>query len=165
MGDQLIPDAIQAVLEGSGLPFEVVPCDPADAETAVFAKKYGYAMEDSANCILTRTKTGEEKYAACVVLATTRLDVNKRVRKLLGARKVSFASAEEARAMTGMELGGVTPLGLPDSLPLWVDSRVMTRDQIILGGGNRHSKIIVDPAIFVHVPSVQIIIDLALPVS
>jgi len=159
------PDPIQAVLEASNLEFQVVPCDPADAETAVFAEKYGYALDDSANCILVKTKTGETRYVACVVLATTRLDVNKRVRKRMGARKVSFAGADEARDLTGMELGGVTPIALPADLPLWVDSRVMERDTLILGGGNRHSKIIVPPAIFDHVPNVEIVEDLAIPIA
>lgn len=165
MTEPLSPPNVKAVLDASGLDYEVVPCDPDDAETAVFAEKYGYSLDDSANCILVKTKTGEEKFVACVVLATTRLDVNKRVRKKIPARKVSFASADETRAMTGMELGGVTPLGLPDDLPLWVDARVMTRDKIILGGGNRHSKIIVDPAIFVFVSSAEIVEDLALPLN
>ena len=155
--------AIQDLLEASGLEFQVVDCDPDDAETAVFAAKYGYAMEDSANCILVKTKTGEEKFVACVVLATTRLDVNKRVRKLIGARKVSFAGADETRTLTGMELGGVTPLSLPDDLPLWIDARVMARPTIILGGGNRHSKIIVPPAIFDPMANAEVIEDLALP--
>jgi len=159
------PPEIQTILEGSGLAFQVVDCDPADAETAVFAAKYGYALEDSANCLLVKTKTGEEKFAACVVLATTRLDVNKRVKKLLGARKVSFAGADEARSITGMELGGVTPLGLPAELPLWIDARVMARPTIILGGGNRHSKIIVAPAIFDSVPNVEVFDELAIPLG
>ena len=165
MSETGCPPGIQAVLEGSGLAFEVVDCDRADAETAVFAEKSVYAMEDSHNCLLVKTKTGEEKFAACVVLATTRLDVNKRVKKLLGARKVSFAGADEARAITGMELGGVTPLGLPAELPLWIDARVMARPSIILGGGNRHSKIIVTPAIFEQMPNVEVFEELAIPLG
>ena len=163
MNISLVPTKVQSVLQGSGLEFKVVPCDPDDAETAVFAEKYGYSMEDSANCILVKTKTGDERYVACVVLATTRLDVNKHVRKKIQARKVSFASAEEARALTGMELGGVTPLGLPDNLPLWIDAQVMARQTIILGGGNRHSKIIVVPTILKRMPNVEIVEALALP--
>lgn len=159
------PDPIQTVLDASGLAVEIIACDPEDAETHVFTEKYGYALDDSANCILVKSKTGEARFVACVVLATTRLDVNKRVRKLMGVRKVSFAAADEARALTGMELGGVTPIALPAELPLWVDSRVMARPRIILGGGNRHSKIIVPPAIFEHVPNVEVIEDLAMPID
>ncbi|MDP6343032.1 MAG: YbaK/EbsC family protein [Alphaproteobacteria bacterium] len=152
---------IRALLEASGLRFEIVPCDPELADTAVFCEHYGYSLENSANTIVVRSKTGEEKYAACVVLATTRLDVNKVVRKRLGARKVSFASAEETRQVTGMDLGGVTALGLPPDLPLWIDQRVMSYDPIILGGGDRASKIIVDPAIFRQLDNVEIVPDLA----
>ena len=111
-----------------------------------------------------KTKTGEGKFVACLVLATTRLDVNKRVRKKIRARKVSFASAEEVRALTSMELGGVTPLGLPDKLQLWVDARVVGREKIVIGGGNLNSKIIVAPAILKQLSNVEIIEDLAVPI-
>ena len=132
---------IRAILEISGLDFEVWDCDPGLADTAVFCKQYGVEPADSANTILVRSKTGERKFAACVVLATHRLDVNHTVRKKLGARKVSFASAEETKEMTGMEIGGVTALALPPDLPLWIDGDVMRRDFVILGGGNRSSKL------------------------
>lgn len=159
------PPAIRRFLETSGQPFEVVACDPDLAETAVFAERYGYALEDSANTIVVKTKTGERKFAACLVLATTRLDVNKTVRKRLGARKVSFAAPEETREMTGMELGGVTVFGLPDSLPLWIDSRVMERERIILGGGNRSSKIIAPPAILEALPNLEVVDGLAVDIG
>lgn len=145
----------------SGLGGRIVDCDPAHAETAVFAEKYGYSLENSANCIVVKSKTGERKFVACVVLATTRLDVNKRVRKKLGARKVSFADPDETREMTGMELGGVTPILLPDDLPLWIDARVMACDEIILGGGNRSSKIIISPKIFEAMKNAEVVEDLA----
>ncbi len=157
-----IVDTIHAMLEASGLSYEIIACDPDLADTAVFCERYGYPPEHSANTIIVRTKTGEEKFAACVVLATTRLDVNKVARKRLGARKVSFASAEETRAVTGMTLGGVTPLALPADLPLWVDRRIMDRDYVILGGGNRASKIKLDPAIFDQTPNTEIVPDLAM---
>jgi prolyl-tRNA editing enzyme YbaK/EbsC (Cys-tRNA(Pro) deacylase) len=154
---------IRAVLEASGLAFEVWPCDPELADTAVFCERYGVSAAHSANTIVVRSKTGDLKYAACVVLATHRLDVNNVVRKKLGARKVSFADAEETRQMTGMEIGGVTALGLPDDLPLWVDGEVMRRDYVILGGGNRSSKLKVDPGIFARVANVEIVEGLAKP--
>ncbi len=156
-----IVDTIHALLEASGLSYEIIACDPDLADTAVFCERYGYPPEHSANTIIVRTKTGEEKFAACVVLATTRLDVNKVVRKRLGARKASFASAEETSAVTGMALGGVTPLALPADLPLWVDRRIMDLDTIILGGGNRASKIKVSPLIFNRTPNTEIVPDLA----
>jgi prolyl-tRNA editing enzyme YbaK/EbsC (Cys-tRNA(Pro) deacylase) len=152
---------IRGVLEASGLAYEIIACDPELADTAVFCEHYGYSPAHSANTIVVRSKTGEEKFAACLVLATTRLDVNKTVRKRLEARKVSFASPDETMAKTGMTLGGVTPLGLPPELALWVDARIMALDHVILGGGNRSSKIIVDPAIFEQTPNTEIVPDLA----
>lgn len=152
---------IRAVLEASGLPFEVMPCDPELADTAVFCERYGVSPDHSANTILVKSKGGEARYAACLVLATTRLDVNRTVRKRLDARKASFASAEETKQMTGMEIGGVTALALPESLPLWVDAEVMRRDYVILGGGNRSSKIRVSPEIFHQTPNTEIVEGLA----
>jgi len=97
-----------------------------------------------------------------VLLATTRLDVNKCVRKKMGVKKCSFASADETKALTGMEIGGVTALGLPESLPLWIDSKVMQCDYIILGGGSRSIKIKVSPAVFDLTPNTEIVEGLAL---
>jgi prolyl-tRNA editing enzyme YbaK/EbsC (Cys-tRNA(Pro) deacylase) len=152
---------IRGLLQASGLEYQIVDCDPELADTAVFCEHYGHSLAHSANTIVVRSKTGEEKYAACLVLATCRLDVNKAVRKKLGARKASFASPEETQATTGMALGGVTPLALPAELPLWVDSRIMDLDYVILGGGDRASKIIVDPALFRATANTEIVPDLA----
>ena len=113
-------DAVQRHLDALGVPYEVVPCDPALADTAAFCAAYGYALADSANTILVVGKGDPPRYAACVVLATTRLDVNHSVRQRFGGRRASFASPEETRAITGMELGGVTVFGLPADLPIWV---------------------------------------------
>ncbi len=150
-GSEILHPAVRAALEASGLSFEVLPCDPQDADTAVFCQRHGYPLDDSANCIVVKAKTGGERFAACVLLATDRLDVNKVVRKRLGTRRVSFAAPEETRALTGMDIGGVTPLGLVPELPLWIDARVMTRERVILGGGNRSSKVIVAPQILEQV--------------
>jgi prolyl-tRNA editing enzyme YbaK/EbsC (Cys-tRNA(Pro) deacylase) len=152
---------IRHFLEQSGLDFEVWDCDPDLADTATFCKHYGVSPRNSANTILVKSKSGERKYAACVLLATHRLDVNHTVRKKLGARKVSFASADETRELTGMEVGGVTPLALPEEFPVWVDGDVMNCPFIILGGGNRSSKLKVSPGIFSLVPGVEIIAGLA----
>ncbi len=105
-------------LDALGVPYELVPCDPALADTASFCAAYGYALADSANTILVAGKADPPRFAACVVLATTRLDVNRTVRQRLGARRASFASPEETRALTGMELGGVTVFGLPAGLAI-----------------------------------------------
>lgn len=140
-------DSFLTRLESLGVDFEIIPCDPDLADTAAFCEAYGYALEDSANTIVVAGKGEPPVHAACVVLATTRLDVNKVVRKRLGTRKASFAAAEETRAITGQEIGGVTPIGLPPELPLWVDARVMERKRIILGGGSRERKVLAPPAL------------------
>ncbi len=156
-----VPASVRAAMEASGCDYEIMVCDPELADTAVFCAHYGHAMEDSANAILVKSKTGEEKFAACVLLATTRLDVNKVVRKKLGARKVSFADPQDTRRITGMELGGVTPPGLPADLPLWVDARVMTRPFVILGAGTRAAKIKVSPDYFLTLPQTEVVEGLA----
>jgi prolyl-tRNA editing enzyme YbaK/EbsC (Cys-tRNA(Pro) deacylase) len=156
-----IDSTVQAQLERLGVPFEIFPCDPALADTANFCAAYGFNPEDSANTILVIGKSDPPVYAACVVLATTRLDVNKAVRQKLGTRKASFAPAEETRALTGMEIGGVTVFGLPHDLPIWIDARVVARERIVLGGGNRSSKVIAPPAILLHLPRAEVVDGLA----
>lgn len=136
-------------------------CDPELADTNVFCKEYGIDLEDSVNSIVVKTKTGELKYTLCVLLATTRLDINNLIKKKLNARKVSFANSEETARITEMSIGGVTPITLPIDLPLWIDSKVMLRDTIILGGGNRSSKIQVSPLIFNFTSNTEIIEGLA----
>jgi prolyl-tRNA editing enzyme YbaK/EbsC (Cys-tRNA(Pro) deacylase) len=143
---------------------EFMECDPTLADTAQFCEAYGIDPADSANTIVVVGKSEPPTYAACVVLATTRLDVNKVVRKRLGARKASFADAEETRALTGMLIGGVTAFGLPDGMPVWVDARVMTRERIVLGGGSRNCKLVCAPDALLALPTVEVVEDLANPV-
>jgi prolyl-tRNA editing enzyme YbaK/EbsC (Cys-tRNA(Pro) deacylase) len=108
------------------------------------------------------SKKEPKTYAACVVIATTRLDVNHTVRQLLGVSKLSFASTEEMAQLTGMTLGGVTVFGLPDSLPIFVDDRLMALDYVILGTGGRNGKIKVAPEVFRRLPNARIVRGLAL---
>jgi prolyl-tRNA editing enzyme YbaK/EbsC (Cys-tRNA(Pro) deacylase) len=154
-------DAVRQHLDALGVPYEVVPCDPALADTAAFCAAYGYALDDSANTIVVIGKGDPPRYAACVVLASTRLDVNRTVRQRFGGRRASFASPEETRALTGMELGGVTVFGLPADLPIWVDARVTQRERIILGGGSRSWKVAAPPAILTALPGAEVIEGLA----
>ena len=156
-----VEEDVLAALEAAGVAYDVVPCDPALADTAAFCEHYGYAPEDSANTIVVASKREPKQYVACVVLATTRLDVNGAVKRKLDAGKVSFASAEQTAALTGMELGGVTALALPADLRLWVDAAVMARPRIILGGGSRSMKIHVAPEVFERLPSVEVVEGLA----
>ncbi len=141
----------------------MVPCDPALADTAAFCEAYGYAMEDSANTIVVVGKVDPPRYAACVLLATTRLDVNGTVRRRLGTRKASFAGADTTLALTGMALGGVTAVGLPEDVPLWVDAAVLGRERIVLGGGSRARKLLAPPALLLAVPGVEVVEGLAAP--
>ena len=98
-----------------------------------------------------------------MVLATTRLDVNRAVKARFGVRKASFADAEATKALTGMELGGVTALGLPDDLPIWVDARVVERPRIVLGAGSRSFKVVGPPALLTALPNVEVVDGLATP--
>ena len=142
---------------------EVVDCDPNLADTAAFCAAYGYAMEDSANAIVVIGKSDPPRFALCLVLATTRLDVNKTVRARLGTRKASFAPAATTTELTGMTIGGVTPFAITDRLPIWIDAAVMTRDRIVVGGGSRRCKVVGPPAMLLEVPGAEVIEDLALP--
>lgn len=151
-------------LDATGKAYEIIECDPALADTAAFCEHYGFAATESANLLVVRGKTGDEKYAACLVLASCRLDVNTVVRKKLGSRRVSFASPDQTLALTGMALGGVTPIGLPESLPLWVDAAIMQLERVVLGGGDRSSKIIADPALLAELPNVEVVDGLGKPI-
>ena len=152
-------------LDELAIPYELMPCDPDLADTQVFIEHYEYAVEDCANTIVVKSKSGEENFAACVLLANCRLDVNHVVRKKLGARKVSFAGTEETQRITGMTVGGVTAIGLPDNLPLWVDSAVMQRENIVLGGSSRSWKILISSEVFLHTTNTEIVEGLARPIQ
>ncbi len=154
--------ALERALDGHG-DYELFACDPELADTAAFCAAYGFAMEDSANTIVVVGKSNPPLFAACVVLATHRLDVNRVVKQRLGTRKASFASQDETRALTGMAIGGVTVFGLPDGLPVWVDAAVMARERIVLGGGSRSWKVIAPPSILLTLPGVEVVEGLANP--
>lgn len=141
---------------------ELIACDPDLADTAAFCAHYGYPMNQSANTIVVASKRPQGHHAACVVLSTTRLDVNKRVCGLLDVKKASFANPEATAELTGMLMGGVTPFGLPEGLAVYVDSRVMACEWVILGGGSRSLKVKIDPAVFDKIPDAEVIDDLAL---
>ena len=157
-----IEQRVAQELDALGVPYERVEIDPTFADTAEFCERYDFPLESSANTILVASKKEPRQWAACVVRADTRLDVNHRVRALLGVRKLSFARAEETVERTGMMIGGVTVFALPDELPIYVDARLALRDWIILGGGSRSLKIKISPAVFERMPRAEIVEDLAL---
>jgi prolyl-tRNA editing enzyme YbaK/EbsC (Cys-tRNA(Pro) deacylase) len=144
-----------------GVEHEILPCDPEFADTAAFCARYGVAPEQSANTIVVAARREAGVACACVVLATCRLDVNHAVCDLLGVRKASFATADQTRELTGMMIGGVTPFGLPDDLPLYVDSRVMAQESVVIGGGSRSMKIRLAPDGLLRLPATRVIDGLA----
>jgi prolyl-tRNA editing enzyme YbaK/EbsC (Cys-tRNA(Pro) deacylase) len=157
----LLHPVVRARLEALEAEYAVMECDPALADTAEFIAAYGVPPERSANTIVVASKGAQPSYVACILLATTSLDVNNVVRREMGVRKASFAKADPVRALTGMEIGGVTPFGLPDDVPILVDGRVMEPDWIILGGGNRSSKLKLAPDALRRLPGVRVIHGLA----
>ena len=158
-------DAIDAKVTASlaalAVPYEIVTIDPDFADTARFCERYGIPLEHSANTIIVASKREPKQYCACVVKATTKLDVNHAVRKLMNASRLSFATAEETRALTGMMIGGVTIFALPPELAVYVDERLMALDWLILGGGSRSTKIKTSPDVFRRLPNTTIVLGLA----
>ncbi|MDG1367655.1 MAG: YbaK/EbsC family protein [Acidimicrobiales bacterium] len=155
-------DVVIESIDRTGVEYELVECDPGHADTAAFCRAYGYAPDDSANAILVVGKSEARPMACCLVLASTRLDVNGVVRRRLGTRKASFAGAEETIERSGgMQIGGVTPFGLPDDLPVWIDQRVMERAQVIVGGGGRDLKILCPPSALTALPMAAVVDGLA----
>lgn len=148
-------------MDSMGVSYEIMDIDPALADTAEFCEAYGIPLEQSANAILVASRKPEGHNAVCLVLATTRLDVNGTVRRKLGVRKVSFAPAELTMKLTGQQIGGVTAFGLPDGLPVWVDARVLEPEWVIIGAGSRSAKIKLDPSQFVGLDGFEVVQDLA----
>lgn len=134
------------------------PIDAELADTAAFCAEYGVALADSANCVVIAGRRGDAtRYAACVVLATTRADVNGLVRRRLEARRASFAPMDEAVSRTGMEYGGITPIGLPSEWPLLIDRAVLDRTAVVIGSGLRRSKIALPPAALAELPNAEVL--------
>ena len=158
---RLLHASTRDALDRFGLDYEVMYCDPALADTAAFIEAYGVPPERSANTIVVASKGAEPSYVACVLLATTSLDVNHVVRREMAVRKASFAGADPVRELTGMEIGGVTPFGLPPELPVLVDRRVMEPDWVVLGGGNRSSKLRLAPTALLALPATRVVANLA----
>lgn len=158
-------DPVLEAVRATGGPFEIVSCDPELADTAAFCDAYGYRQDQSANAIVVVGKSEPRVYAACLVLATTRLDVNRSVRRRFGVKKASFASSDKTIEITGMQIGGVTPFGLPAGLPVWIDAAVMNVDQVIVGGGSRDRKLLVPPETLAAIPGAEVLSDLAQPVA
>jgi prolyl-tRNA editing enzyme YbaK/EbsC (Cys-tRNA(Pro) deacylase) len=138
------------------------PIDAELADTAQFCEKYGVLLEDSANCVVIAGRRGADvSYAACVILATTRADVNGVVRRRLGAKKASFAAMSDAVELSGMEYGGITPIGVPAGWPILIDAAVLKRDVVVIGSGLRRSKVALPSEALADLPGAEVIDGLA----
>jgi prolyl-tRNA editing enzyme YbaK/EbsC (Cys-tRNA(Pro) deacylase) len=160
----LVGTPVAAALAGWASAADVLaaPIDPEVADTAAFCEQYGVLLEDSANCVVIAGRRGETtSYAACMVLATTRADVNGVVRRRLEARKASFAPMDDAVAHSGMEYGGITPIGLPRGWPVLIDAAVLGRDVVVIGSGLRRSKLALPSRLLAELPGAEVIDGLA----
>ena len=164
--DLLAPAVAAALRDFPGAnEVEVAEIDPALADTAAFCARYGVTLEESANCVVIAAKRGgETRYAACMVAATTRADVNGLVRRHLDARKASFAPVAEVTAATGMEYGGITPVGLPAGWPVLVTRR-WPRPPRCIGSGIRGSKLRLPGPLLAALPAAQVLPGLGIPVA
>jgi len=163
MNNILLLPIVEEALTCYGMIHQVLECLPELADTAVFCEHYRVPLDQAANTILVVShKVEPARYAVCVVLGDTRLDVNKKVCQLMGVRRASLADAETTAHMTGMQIGGVVAIGIPD-LPVYVDGAVLQRPEILMGGGNRSSKLRHDPHELLKLPNVTVIENLAIP--
>jgi prolyl-tRNA editing enzyme YbaK/EbsC (Cys-tRNA(Pro) deacylase) len=143
---------------------QVAEIDPDLADTEAFCAAYEVEPAASANCVVVAGRRGDVvRYAACLVLATTRADVNGAVRRRLDARKASFAPLDRAVQATGMEYGGITPLGLPADWLVLVDRAVVDAEQVVVGGGLRGSKLVLPGGAVRELPGAEIMIGLGRP--
>ena len=159
---ELVAAPVASALASSGMAVLAAPIDAGLADTAAFCEHYGVLMEDSANCVIIAGRRGDTvSYAACMVLATTRADVNGVVRRRLDARRASFAPMDDAVALSGMEYGGITPIGLPESWPVLVDAAVLERGVVVIGSGLRRSKLALPSRLLAELPTAEVVGGLA----
>ncbi len=160
-----IEGEVISALDRRGIPYRIIEIDPAFADTADFCREYGYTLDVCGNTIVVASRREPRQFAACVLLGSDRLDVNRTVKTLMGVSKVSFASPEDTVALTGMAVGGVTPLALPPDLPVYADEKLLTVDYVILGSGSRKSKITVEPQELKKLPALQFVPGLSMTTS
>jgi len=163
MGNHELDPSVQTALEKYGIEHEVLQCDPEMADTAAFCEHYGFSTDQAANTIIVTSRKVEPAiYAVCVVLGTHRLDVNKSVCKQMGVKRASFADAETTTRLSNMMIGGVTAIGI-EEIPIYVDSAVMAQEKVIMGGGNRSTKVLLAPSELIKIPTAIVVQDLAKP--
>jgi prolyl-tRNA editing enzyme YbaK/EbsC (Cys-tRNA(Pro) deacylase) len=154
---------VKTTLDEHAIDYSVLACIPELADTAAFCEHYNVSLDQAANTIVVMSRKAEPAlYAVCVVLGTTRLDVNKKVCQLLGVKKASFADGDITTSLTGMMIGGVTAIGIK-GLPVYIDSAVLRQTEVVMGGGNRSSKLLLNPQELTKLPDSQIVDGLATP--
>jgi prolyl-tRNA editing enzyme YbaK/EbsC (Cys-tRNA(Pro) deacylase) len=157
-GDLVGGPVRRLLVDGASDGLWVSDIDPGLADTAAFCEEYGIGLDVSANCVVVEARRAERTwYAACLVLATTRADINGVVRKHLGARKISFAAMETAVSHTDMEYGGITPIGLPEGWPILIDRQVIDQPRVIIGSGVRGSKLLAETGVLATLPGAEIL--------
>ncbi|MBC7836449.1 YbaK/EbsC family protein [Acetobacteraceae bacterium] len=162
---ELLANAVSAALKNlQGGEVGVTAIDPNLSDTAAFCEHYQVGMHQAANCVVLEAKRADKKwFAACVILGSMRADINGVVRRTLDARKVSFAKMEEAVAVTGMEFGAITPVGLPGEWSLLIDKAVIDAPLVTIGSGIRKSKLIVPGSFLASLPNAQVLEGLGQP--
>ena len=161
-----IEGRVRAALDELGIAgWEWIEIDPRYGDTADFCQQYGYDAPHCANTIIVASKRGPAAHCAGIVRACDRLDVNKRVRGLMGVSRASFASAEVTREVTGMMIGGVTALALPEDLPIYADARLLEMDYVILGAGSRSAKLKMAPRELEKLPGLEFVEGLSISVG
>ena len=158
----ILDPRVQEQIDALGIEAEPLACEESLADTAEFCAHYNVSPQEACNTILVALKTNPRTYVACLVRADTKLDVNHKVSDLVGIRRMSFASAEETASLTGQMIGGVTLFALPPDMTIYIDERVMEQPRVIVGGGNRTSKVRVDPHALERLPNAKVV-DIAVP--
>lgn len=159
--NEALRQSVTAALDALDASYEAMECDPDLADTALFCEAYDIPPDQSANAIMLASRRPAGVHAVFLVLATTRLDVNRTARSLMDVKKVSFAPPDVTAEVTGMVMGGVTPFGLPPGVPVFVDAAVMEHPWVVVGGGSRDMKVKVNPEVFSRMDDVMVVTDLA----
>lgn len=152
-----IHNTVAKVFEDNKEVLEIFECKDEFSDTQNFCDHYGFDIEDSCNAILIKAKKPEEFYAMFCVLGSTRLNVNTKAKNAMGAKRVSFASREEAEQVTNQIYGGISPLGLPENLKIFIDENVMNREKLFIGAGNRVSKFFLSPDLLVELTKAEVL--------
>ncbi len=152
----ILHPSVREALDAASIRYEAIECRAEWADTVEFCANYGIPAEEACNTIVVALKTAPRKYVACLVRADMKLDVNHRVAAEVGFKRLSFASSEEAAELSGQAIGGVTLVALPADVPVLIDTKVLERSSVIIGGGNRTSKVRLDPRELTKLPNTRV---------